>query len=171
MGQGTESCGGYEVYYDPYDAMESDGFRVWTTKDGGSIKVSDMTSSHIKNSIRLCRKKSLTSTFTCDSEKWDEWIEVFEDELSERTKITPSSTFSPKTPKTATVKPKNPPRGKTVALTCHCGSEYNARIADLKRGWAKSCSKSCAAIKRDFGRKDPVCAKTGVKLSTLLKKL
>ena len=28
---------------------------------------------------------------------------------------------------------------------CKCGKEYKAKEADLKRGWAKSCSKSCAA--------------------------
>lgn len=37
-------------------------------------------------------------------------------------------------------------------MICHCGEHYMAREADLKRGWAKSCSKSCAAIRRDFGR-------------------
>lgn len=26
-----------------------------------------------------------------------------------------------------------------------CGKEFNARQADLDRGWAKCCSKSCAA--------------------------
>jgi len=37
-------------------------------------------------------------------------------------------------------------------MICHCGLHYEAREADLKRGWAMSCSKSCAAIRRDFGR-------------------
>jgi len=32
--------------------------------------------------------------------------------------------------------------------TCACGKRYMAREADLKRGWAKSCSKSCAARQR-----------------------
>lgn len=43
----------------------------------------------------------------------------------------------------------------TLALKCHCGDTYTARVADLERGWAMSCSKSCAAIKRDFGRPKP----------------
>lgn len=38
-------------------------------------------------------------------------------------------------------------------MQCHCGLIYQARSADLKRGWGLSCSKSCAAIRRDFGRK------------------
>jgi len=33
-------------------------------------------------------------------------------------------------------------------LTCKCGTVYFARAADIRRGWGKSCSKRCAAIKR-----------------------
>lgn len=40
----------------------------------------------------------------------------------------------------------------TVQMICHCGEEYSAREADLKRGWGYSCSKSCAALRRDFGK-------------------
>ena len=40
-------------------------------------------------------------------------------------------------------------RGKTVEVACKCGTMFTARMADRKRGWAKSCSKSCAAKKRD----------------------
>jgi hypothetical protein len=43
-------------------------------------------------------------------------------------------------------------RGQMVAMKCHCGGLYQARAADLERGWGYSCSKSCAAIRRDFGR-------------------
>ncbi len=40
----------------------------------------------------------------------------------------------------------------SVKMVCHCGETYEAREADLKRGWGYSCGKSCAAIRRDFGR-------------------
>ena len=40
-------------------------------------------------------------------------------------------------------------RGKTVEVECNCGKTFTARVADRKRGWAKSCSKSCAAKRRD----------------------
>jgi hypothetical protein len=30
---------------------------------------------------------------------------------------------------------------------CACGAVYFPRKSDVKRGWGKSCSKSCAAIK------------------------
>lgn len=45
-------------------------------------------------------------------------------------------------------------RGKTVDVQCHCGNTFTARVADRKRGWAKSCSKSCAATKsnRETGK-------------------
>lgn len=51
--------------------------------------------------------------------------------------------------------------GQTVELICHCGCKYTARIADINRGWGLSCSKSCAAIKRDFGRPNPRYAENG----------
>lgn len=38
-----------------------------------------------------------------------------------------------------------------VDMICYCGEEYQAREADLRRGWGFSCGKSCAAKRRDFG--------------------
>ena len=36
--------------------------------------------------------------------------------------------------------------GKKIEVKCdNCGIKFMARIADRKRGWAKNCSKSCAA--------------------------
>lgn len=41
-------------------------------------------------------------------------------------------------------------RGKTSTYSCkHCGCNFQARIADRKRGWAKFCSKSCKASHQD----------------------
>ena len=37
---------------------------------------------------------------------------------------------------------------QTITMTCQCGKTYQAREADVKRGWGKSCSKRCAAITR-----------------------
>ena len=36
-----------------------------------------------------------------------------------------------------------------VERTCWCGKKFQARVADVKRGWAKSCCKSHAAWKRE----------------------
>ena len=41
------------------------------------------------------------------------------------------------------------PRGKKVDQTCACGAVFKARVADVKRGWGLSCSKACAAKKRE----------------------
>lgn len=35
-----------------------------------------------------------------------------------------------------------------VERTCACGQKFMAKEADVRRGWAKSCSKSCAARKK-----------------------
>lgn len=55
-------------------------------------------------------------------------------------------------PKVKRKKRKNSiPRGKMVNMVCHCGAKYQSRKADLLRGWGLSCSKSCAAKRREFG--------------------
>lgn len=161
MGQGTESCGGYEVEYDPWEDGIGDG--LWTMQTGESIKVSHMTDSHIRNTIRVCEKAKERATFSCEREKWDDWIDVFHDEINRRG----VSTFKPEAhyDSPSAVKPT---RGKKLELVCHCGTVYSPRLADLKRGYGKSCSKRCAAIKRDYGRPDPRCKQTGVTLSKLL---
>ena len=41
------------------------------------------------------------------------------------------------------------PRGKIVDRQCkECNASFAAREADVKRGWAMFCSKSCKAIKQ-----------------------
>lgn len=40
-------------------------------------------------------------------------------------------------------------RGATVTVRCQCcKTEFSARVADRKRGWARFCSKSCKAIRQ-----------------------
>jgi len=36
-----------------------------------------------------------------------------------------------------------------VERTCWCGKKFQAREADIKRGWAKACSKAHAAHARE----------------------
>lgn len=38
---------------------------------------------------------------------------------------------------------------KTISKCKCCGSEFEVRVADLKRGWGLYCSKSCKAIKQE----------------------
>ena len=41
------------------------------------------------------------------------------------------------------------PRGKTVAKNCeNCRGVFHPRVADVKRGWGRFCSKKCKAIKQ-----------------------
>lgn len=153
MGQGTESCGGYDFEYDPYEEGINKG--EWTERSGGTISVSDMTERHIKGAIRVCQGAARRANFSCDEEMWETWIEVFDNELSGRVSK-PSN--QPKQAKAKTG-PKAKPRGAMVAMKCHCGKEYSARQADLNRGWGKSCGKRCASIKREYGRPDAVPVK------------
>ena len=40
-------------------------------------------------------------------------------------------------------------RGAKVTVRCQCcKTEFTARVADRKRGWARFCSKSCKAIRQ-----------------------
>lgn len=42
------------------------------------------------------------------------------------------------------------PRGAKCERKCKCcGLPFIARVADVKRGWAKFCSKSCKAIRQE----------------------
>tara|TARA_Y100001973_G_C5205526_1_gene341217 strand:+ start:1947 stop:2378 length:432 start_codon:yes stop_codon:yes gene_type:complete len=136
MGQGTESAGGYEIDYDPAYEGLNHGVPLWN----GTIPVTSMSRRYVVNALNVARNASHSATFECDAEKWSEWVDILEQRLSEMPK--------PVAKYTGNIKK----RGKTKRMRCHCGSEYDAREADLKRGYAKSCSKRCAAIRREFGR-------------------
>ena len=45
---------------------------------------------------------------------------------------------------------QNKSRGAKQKVICKCcKQEFKARVADIKRGWGKYCSKSCKAIKQE----------------------
>lgn len=142
MGQGAEDAGGYEVDYDPYEDCQ-DGY--WIQRDGSRIAISEMSLSHLINTKRICSRLAVTAKFTSDSDKWNEWVEAFDGEIATRERKQASR---PKAVKTE----KLNPRGILVEMVCHCGFEYKARSADIKRGWGLSCGKRCAAIRREYGR-------------------
>lgn len=144
MGQGTESCGGYDLDFDEYDDDSlMDG--MWTQKNGSRISVTKMTEGHLKSTIKMCERLARSATFTNERDKWNEWVDVLETELSRRVVTTPKPVKS----KPAVIQPA---RGSKKWMVCHCGKHYQARVADLKRGWGLSCGKSCAAVRREFGR-------------------
>lgn len=136
MGQGAEDAGGYEITYDPAYEGLNHGVPLW--KD--AIPVTRMSRRYVVNALNVARNARYSATFECDAEKWSELVGILEKRLSEMPK--------PEAKYTSNIKK----RGKTKRMRCHCGSEYDAREVDLKRGYAKSCSKRCAAIRREFGR-------------------
>lgn len=141
MGQGTESCGGYDSEYDPYDEGLENG--RWTMRDGQTIHVSKMSLKHLKGAKYLALRAAANSNFSSDAEKWRDWVAVFDSAIeSRKTKIAQQKTTAP----------AQPARGAKVTMACHCGKVYEARAADIARGWGLSCSKRCASIRREFGR-------------------
>lgn len=162
MGQGTESCGGYENEYNPYEDGLGNG--MWTQSNGKAIRIDKMSLGHLRNARRVAANMRDSMTFSCDEDMWQEWVEAFDSEILSRES-------QPKQKSKILGKSSKPARGSKLYLVCHCGNKYHARVADLKRGWGKSCCKRCAAIKRDFGRPDPVCAKTGVTFNLILKQI
>lgn len=142
MGQGAEDAGGYEVDYDPYE--ESDG-SYWIQRDGSQILISAMTPGHLRAALRIVEAQAASANFTGDAESWQEWVEIFERELSMRGDDKPLAVYtSPEAVK--------PTRGSKVEMVCNCGNDYSARKADLKRGYGYSCSKRCASVRREYGR-------------------
>lgn len=127
--------------YDPYEEGLVDG--KWIERNGRSISVEKMSDRHVRNSKYMCEQLSKSATFSCESDKWDTWVGIFSDELDRRSRATKE---------VKEVKKKSTPRGSSKKMRCHCGCTYTARVADIKRGWGLSCSKRCAAIRRDFGR-------------------
>ena len=162
MGQGTDSCGGWESEYDPYEENLSNG--VWITRDEGEIHVSKMTLKHLKGARRRCQMMAKTVSFTCDAWKWEDWVRIFDGEIDKRD-LAPSSPAVKSSPSEVETPPSppQPARGKKFSMVCFCDTVYRARLADLKRGWGLTCSKRCAAIKREFGR--PPAKELGTKLS------
>ena len=138
MGQGTDSCGGWEDEYDPY--AEGLAMGDWTTRDGGSINVRQMSLQHLNGARRIALRAAAVSSFSSDADMWQSWVDLFDREISKR----PTEVKAP-------AKTKAPIKGSTVLMVCHCGNEYEARVADVKRGYGLSCDKSCAAFRRVNG--------------------
>ena len=146
MGQGTESCGGYEIHHAPVADGLAGG--LWQTRNGGEIPVGQMSQRHLTNAIRHASNRSSSASFSCDSETWDEWIELLENELVVRSRQ--PKPLKNKVPVIRALKQAT--RGSKQQMKCHCGEVYEARQADLNRGWALSCNKACAGIRRELGK-------------------
>jgi len=100
---------------------------MWRKANGQEIAVSKMTSGHLKNALALLHRAPDPN---------DAAIAMLEREVEKRGLQRKISV------------------GSTQLMECYCGHRYTARTADLKRGWATSCSKACAALKRERGLPD-----------------
>lgn len=138
MGQGTDSCGGWDLEYDPVEEGLETG--EWISGD----RVTGMSTAHLRNAIRYAKNRSRSATFEHDSDNWLEWVDILETELDSR-----QCNRTPRASK-PTSKQIKPTRGAKVTRNCdHCGNQYQARAADVKRGWGLSCSKRCAGSVRE----------------------
>ena len=142
MGQGTDSCGGGDIEYDPHAEGLESGF--WTQSDGTQISVSQMTTRHLANASKVAERLAESSSCDDSADVWMSWAKILDGEIDRRAATVKNKPSKPQE--------KAPARGRKVTMTCHCGVEYKARSADVARGWALSCSKRCAAIRREFGR-------------------
>ena len=136
MGQGALDAGGYELEY----SWQRDS-ELW----GGEYKVNEMTVGHLKKAIKTAEDLAECAAFSDDAEVWLGWVDLLQDELWSRPVV--SARYADPTV-------AKPTRGAKLDLVCHCGNLYQARIADLKRGYGKSCCKRCASVKRSYGRPD-----------------
>lgn len=143
MGQGTDSCGGYEVDFDEFE--EAIDRNMWPAK-GGDVKLSEMTLSHMRGARRYCQLRAQGCNFSADAEEWESRADMFDSMIDSHMRTQNASKAV--TPS----KPPQPVRGTKVTMICHCKAEYQARQADLNRGNGYSCSKRCAGIRREFGR-------------------
>lgn len=151
MGQGTDSCGGYEVDYNPYEEHILNG--LWTQRDGSTIRLSSMSLSHLRNARELVQRRAASVTFSADAELWEAWEDAFTSEIEARERApVAASAKAVAIPVKSHSKPKAEVRGVRVTMQCHCSGLYLAREADLNRGWGLSCSKHCAAVRRDFNK-------------------
>lgn len=73
--------------------------KIWTTKNGEEIRVKDMTTTHILNTLKCIEDGRIRFTINLgwfedndfqiideDTEKKEKWIKIFEKELEERKK-------------------------------------------------------------------------------------
>ena len=108
MGQGSDSCGGYEVDYDPYEEGMEAG--VWTTKDNAEIHITKMSLGHLHGARRVAYRAQMEANFTDTADKWEQWVDMFDSEIASRERLqAPAKKLGPKAPKQL-------PRGKMVDM-------------------------------------------------------
>ena len=116
----------------------------WTHKDGTASSVTDMSTSQLRKAIKVCTTAHIDAMFSCNEDKWCDWITLLEKEIASRPLIQT-------TKQRKGVFVKNPAT-KTQRMKCFCGAIYSARVVDLTKGRDETCSKRCAGVRRLYGK-------------------
>jgi len=61
-----------------------DAYKYWTTESGDKILISDMTTSHLKNSIRFIEQKVSSDKFKLKNVVLNKWVSILKVELRSR---------------------------------------------------------------------------------------
>ncbi len=61
-----------------------DAYKYWTTESGDKILISDMTTSHLKNSIRFIEQKVSSDKFKLKNVVLNNWVSILKVELRSR---------------------------------------------------------------------------------------
>lgn len=133
MGQGSDSAGGDDFDYEFDQASHDLKIKIWTKQNGDKIQLKDMTLSELNDAKFFATKQSFECLNDDIADHYINWFNILSFEVESRT---------------ANSQEKKEARGKKTKMTCSCGKIYFARDSDLKRGWGKSCSKSCAAMNK-----------------------
>lgn len=64
--------------------MKENAYKYWTTESGDKILISDMTTSHLKNSIRFIEQKVSSDKFKLKNVVLNNWVSVLKVELRSR---------------------------------------------------------------------------------------
>lgn len=168
MGDGTLGMAdpyGWDDDSDDNSNMQQGDFSTWFDIYERPHSVSEMSDNHIKACIRYCKMRHDAASMDDYRELWKEWVKEFEFELMFR----PEKVYGKPTgnrgkncegkKKTKAIKEaikKGLITSGSVQMKCHCGAIYKAKASDLKRGWALSCSKRCAAVRRDLRKPEAV---------------
>ena len=73
-------------YGNPYvNVHKTQDFTKWTCKDGTSINITDMTTSHLRNTISFLQKKMTNDTPYTTKIMYSNYIEAMQTEINKRT--------------------------------------------------------------------------------------
>lgn len=144
MGQGTWGMDdSYDTECESYENALDRG--LWIMRGGETIYINKMGDTHLKNTLNYVGRLYNKEYDYSRKQVWLGYISAFRNELDSRVITTKPKSIVLTVATSITTKSSV---GVMVSMRCHCGVVYDARQSDLNRGWALSCGKSCAALRR-----------------------